>query len=167
MRHDNDLIQELNKISSEQLKSEKVLGKHRKSWIDNYKDRACVSSVAIRILVRNELRKLHITNEELIEEVVGSKKKEGIMLWILKNFDICLPTKYNSPLNPQANEFCPNKKWVASDRSVDELDAWLFPSYLTDNEQVEQMWGLDNTMDLNIHVYFLPEIPHGFFHRWM
>jgi len=33
-------------------------------------------------------------------------------------------------------------------------------------EQVKQKWESDHTEDLNVHVYLLPEIPHGFFHRW-
>ncbi|XP_026070751.1 malignant fibrous histiocytoma-amplified sequence 1-like [Carassius auratus] len=164
VRH--DLVQELNKISPAQLKSENALVKQRKRWIRDYKDRASLNNVAIRILVRTELQKHYgITDEELIE-VVGSKKREGSLLSLLKHFDVCLPTKNSGPLNPKANEFCPEKKnWVPSNPIVYEPDACLFPSFLTDNKQVEQHWESDDTEDLNIHVYFLPEIPHGFFHR--
>ncbi|XP_042616611.1 malignant fibrous histiocytoma-amplified sequence 1-like [Cyprinus carpio] len=165
VRH--DLVQELNKISPAQLKSENALVIQKKRWISDYKDRASLNNVAIRILVRNELQKNNygITDEELIEEVVGSKKREGSLLSLLKHFDVCLSTKHNSPLNPKANEFCPQKNWKPSNPIVYEPDACLFPSYLSDNKQVEQKWESDNTEDLNIHVYFLPEIPHGFFHR--
>ncbi|XP_050969628.1 malignant fibrous histiocytoma-amplified sequence 1 homolog [Labeo rohita] len=164
VRH--DLVQELNKISNAELKSENALVIQKKRWISDYKDRASLNNVAIRILVRNELRKNYgITDEEIIEEVVGSKKKEGSLLSLLKHFDVCLSTKHNSPLNPKANEFCPKKNWVPSNPIVYEPDACLFPSYLPDNKLVEQKWQSDNTEDLNIHVYFLPEIPHGFFHR--
>lgn len=165
VRH--DLVQELNKISNAQLRSENALGIEKKRWISDYKDRASLSNVAIRILVRTELQKNYgKDDEELIEEVVGSKKKEGSLLSLLKHFDVCLSTKHNSPLNPNANEFCPKKKnWVASNPIVYEPDACLFPNYLSDNEQVKQKWESDNTEDLNIHVYLLPEIPHGFFHR--
>ncbi len=166
MRH--DLVQELNKISSEQLKSENALAVQKKRWISDYKHRASLNNVAIRILVQTELQKNYgITDKELIEEVVGSNKKEGSLLSVLKYFDVCLSTKHNSPLNPKANEFCPKKSWVPSNPIVYEPDACLFPSYLPDNKQVEQKWESDNPEDLNIHVYFLPEIPHGFFHRWM
>ncbi|XP_016430546.1 malignant fibrous histiocytoma-amplified sequence 1 homolog [Sinocyclocheilus rhinocerous] len=164
VRH--DLVQELNKISSAQLKSENALAIQKKRWISDYKDRASLNNVAIRILVRTELQKNYdITDEELIEEVVGSKKREGCLLSLLKHFDVCLSTKHNGPLNPKANEFCPKKDWVPSNPIVYEPDACLFPSYLPNNKQVEQKWESDNTEDLNIHVYFLPEIPHGFFHR--
>lgn len=168
MRH--DLVQELHKITSAQLKSENALGIDRNRWIKDYKDKASLSNVAIRILVQTELHKNYcITDEELIKEVVGSKKKEGSLLSLLKHFDVCLSTKHNSPLNPEANEFEPKKNWVASNPLVYEPDACLFPSYLSDNKQVEQKWESDNTeeeyMDINIRVYFLPEVPHGFFHR--
>ncbi|XP_043101468.1 malignant fibrous histiocytoma-amplified sequence 1 [Puntigrus tetrazona] len=164
VRH--DLVQELSKISPEQLKSENALLVQQKRWISDYKHRASLNNVAIRILVRTELQKNYGTTEqELINEVVGSSKKEGSLLSLLKHFDVCLSTKHNSPLNPKANEFCPKKSWVPSNPIVYEPDACLFPSYLPDNKQVEQKWQSDNTEDLNIHVYFLPEIPHGFFHR--
>lgn len=164
VRH--DLVQELNKISAAQLKSENALVIQKKRWISDYKDRASLSNMAIRILVRTELQKSYGKNdEELIEEVVGSRKKEGSLLSLLKHFDVCLSTKHNSPLNPKANEFCPKKDWVASNPIVYEPDACLFPNNLADNEQVKQKWESDNTEDLNIHVYLLPEIPHGFFHR--
>ncbi|XP_059390596.1 malignant fibrous histiocytoma-amplified sequence 1 [Carassius carassius] len=164
VRH--DLVLELNKISSAQLKSENALTVQKKRWISDYKYRASLNNVAIRILVRTELQNTYrITDEDLIEEVVGSNKKEGSLLSLLKHFDVCLSTKHNSPLNPKANEFCPKTKWVASNPIVYEPDACLFPSYLPDNKQVEQKWESDNPEDLNIHVYFLPEIPHGFFHR--
>ncbi|XP_073693063.1 malignant fibrous histiocytoma-amplified sequence 1 homolog [Garra rufa] len=163
VRH--DLVQELNKISDAQLRFENALKKQKKTWISDYKDRASLSNVAIRILVRTELKENHdLTDEELIE-VVGSKKKEGSLLSLLKHFNVCLSTKHNSPLNPNATEFCPKKSWVPSSPLVYEPDACLFPIYLTNNELVEQKWGSDNTEDLNIHVYFLPEIPYGFFHR--
>ncbi|XP_067305915.1 malignant fibrous histiocytoma-amplified sequence 1 [Pseudorasbora parva] len=164
VRH--DLVQELNKISPKQMKSEKAIGRDKMRWISDYKDRASLSNVAIRILVRTELQmNCCINDEELIEEVVGSEKKEGSLLSLLKHFDICLSTKHSSPLNPEANEFCPKKNWVASNPIVYEPDACLFPSNLRDNKQVEQKWESDKTEDINIHVYFLPERPHGFFQR--
>ncbi|XP_051573444.1 malignant fibrous histiocytoma-amplified sequence 1-like [Myxocyprinus asiaticus] len=163
VRH--DLVKELNAISPAMLKSENALLKNKNRWIRDYEDRATLSNVAIRILVRNELLKLGFTEEELIEEVVGSRKREGNLLSLLKHFDVCLSSKNKSDLDPKASEFHPKKKWVASNPLVYEPDACLFPSYLTNNEQVQQKWGEDNTEDLNIHVYFLPERPHGFFHR--
>lgn len=165
VRH--DLVPELNKISPEQLKSENALVTQKKRWIRDYKERASLSNVAIRILVQTELKKNYASaDRELIEEVVGTKKKEGSLLSLLKHFDVCLSTKQNSGLNPNANEFCPNRRdWEPSNRTVYEPDACLFPSFLPDNMQVEREWGSDSTEDLNIRVYLVPEIPHGFFHR--
>lgn len=156
----------LTNIPNTVLKSENVLHKHRNRWISDFTERATLSNVAIRILVREELKKSGINDEELIEDLVGTKKKTGNLLRLLQHFDVCLPTKENSRLNPAAQEFCPNKKWEPSDPFVyDPEGACLFPSYLTDNKQVEEMWGQDNLEDINVQVYFLPEIPHGFFHR--
>lgn len=163
MRHDLD--KELDGISNAMLKSENALQKEKERWINDYKDRATLSEVAIRILVRTEIQKLGISDEELIKEVVGCKKTKGHVLLLLEHFDICLSSKNSSTLNPNANVFEPKKQWVASNPIIYEPEACLFPSYLTDNTQVEKMWGKDTTEDLNIHVYFLPEIPDGFFHR--
>lgn len=163
MRH--DLEKELAAISPQMLKSENALQKYKERWIKDCKDRATLSNVAIRLLVRTELQKLGITDQDLLKEVVGSKKTEGHVLSLLKHFDVCLSSKPSCPLNPDANEFKPNKTWKPSSQAVYEPDACLFPSYLKDNTQVEKMWGQDSIEDINIHVYFLPEIPHGFFHR--
>lgn len=163
MRHDLD--KELAAISPLMLKQENALQKYKERWIRDYKDRATLSNMAIRILMRTELLNLGITDQELLQEVVGSKKTEGHVLSLLKHFDVCLTSKPSCPLNPNANEFVPKKAWKPSSSIVNEPDACLFPSNLPDNTQVEKMWGLDSAEDINIHVYFLPEIPHGFFHR--
>ncbi|XP_056602695.1 malignant fibrous histiocytoma-amplified sequence 1 [Triplophysa dalaica] len=163
VRHDLD--KELAAISPLMLKQENALQKYKERWIRDYKDRATLSNMAIRILMRTELLNLGITDQELLQEVVGSKKTEGHVLSLLKHFDVCLTSKPSCPLNPNANEFVPKKAWKPSSSIVDEPDACLFPSNLPDNTQVEKMWGLDSAEDINIHVYFLPEIPHGFFHR--
>ncbi|XP_072527671.1 malignant fibrous histiocytoma-amplified sequence 1 isoform X2 [Salminus brasiliensis] len=164
IRH--DLVSVLADITSNELKSENVLQVQRKRWINDFRDRASLSNMAIRILVRKELQQSGIDDEDMIEDIVGTKKKTGNLLTLVQHFDVCLPTKQNSPLNPAAQEFCPSIKWKPSNPFVYDPDgACLFPSCLTNNNQVREMWGEDNLEDVNVQVYFLPEIPHGFFHR--
>lgn len=164
MRHDLD--KELAAISPAMLKLENALHKYKERWIRDYKERATISNIAIRILMHTELQKLGITDQELLKEVIGCKKTEGHVLSLLKHFDVCLSSKPSQPLNPNANEFDPKKKsWKPSNPIVYEPDACLFPSYLPDNKQVQDRWGQDSKEDINIHVYFLPEMPYGFFHR--
>ncbi|KAI5626285.1 malignant fibrous histiocytoma-amplified sequence 1-like isoform X1 [Silurus asotus] len=165
VRH--DLVSMLREIPKKDLMLENSLQKHRDKWIEDFIKRATLSNVAVRILVRAELMRSGVEDEELIEEIVGTKKKAGTLIRLLQHFDICLPTKESSPLNPSAPEFCPNKKWEPSSTDVYEPNgACLFLSFLQeDNQEVMQMWGEDNSEDLAVQVYFLPEIPHGFFHR--
>lgn len=146
---------------------ENSLEKHRDTWIEDFAKRAILSNVAIRILVHAELTVSGVNDEELIEEIVGTKKTAGNLMRLLQHFDVCLPTKESAPLNPTAPEFCPNKKWEPSNPGVYEPNgACLFPSFLQrDNQDVMKMWGQDNLEDIIVQVYFLPEIPHGFFHR--
>ncbi|XP_017314211.1 malignant fibrous histiocytoma-amplified sequence 1 isoform X1 [Ictalurus punctatus] len=165
VRH--DLASMLKKISRRDLMRENSLEKHRDTWIEDFAKRAILSNVAIRILVHAELTVSGVNDEELIEEIVGTKKKAGNLMRLLQHFDVCLPTKESAPLNPTAPEFCPNKKWEPSNPGVYEPNgACLFPSFLQrDNQDVMKMWGQDNLEDIIVQVYFLPEIPHGFFHR--
>ncbi|KAF4091051.1 hypothetical protein AMELA_G00032720 [Ameiurus melas] len=165
VRH--DLASMLKKISRRDLMRENSLEKHRDTWIEDFTKRAILSNVAIRILVHAELNLSGVTDEELIEEMVGTKKKAGNLIRLLQHFDVCLPTKESAPLNPTAPEFCPNKKWEPTNPGVYETNgACLFPSFLQrDNQDVMKMWGQDNLEDIIVQVYFLPEIPHEFFHR--
>ncbi|KAL6461475.1 hypothetical protein MHYP_G00296190 [Metynnis hypsauchen] len=164
VRH--DMVSALGAISNTVLKLENALQLHRNRWISDFEERATLSNVAIRILVREELKKSGIDDMDLIEDIVGTKKKPGNLLTLLQHFEVCLPTKPSIKLNATAQEFCPKKKWEPSNPSVYEPDrACLFPSFLTSNKQVSEMWGEDNMEDVNVQVYFLPEIPHGFFHR--
>lgn len=157
----------LKEISRRELKRENSLEKHRDKWIEDFASRATLSNVAIRILVHAELKQSGVDDEELIEEIVGTKKKAGILIRLLQHFDVCLPSKESVQLSPTAPEFCPNKKWEPSSPDVYEPNgACLFPSFLQRNTlDVMQKWGQDNLEDITVQVYFLPEIPHGFFHR--
>ncbi|XP_041917847.1 malignant fibrous histiocytoma-amplified sequence 1 homolog isoform X1 [Alosa sapidissima] len=164
IRH--DLEKKIKDITMRQLKSMKVLNKHRETWLSDYKEKATLHNVAISILVQKELETLHLDDADLVQEIVGNGNKPGSLLCLLQHFEVCLPTKITSPLNPTAPEFHPNKTWVASNPNVYDPDsACMFPSYLQNNDRVFQMWGEDKMSDLTVHIYFIPEIPYGFFHR--
>ncbi|KAK3510173.1 hypothetical protein QTP70_026761 [Hemibagrus guttatus] len=164
VRH--NLVSMLREIPRRDLNRENSLEKHRETWINDFQNRATLSNVAIRLLVRAELKQSDVDDEELIEEIVGTKKKAGILIKMLEHFDVCLPAKQSSRLNPTAPEFCPNKKWEPSSPHVYESNGTcLFPSFLKSDKDVIEMWGEDNLEDITVQVYFLPEIPHGFFHR--
>lgn len=165
VRHDLDRM--LKEISRGELKRENSLEKHRDRWIEDFTSRATLSNVAIRILVSAELERSGVDDKELIEDIVGTKKKAGNLIRLLQHFDVCLPSKESVQLSPTAPEFCPNKKWEPSSHDVYAPNgACLFPSFLQGNNlEVMQKWGEDNLEDITVQVYFLPEIPHGFFHR--
>ncbi|XP_061565123.1 malignant fibrous histiocytoma-amplified sequence 1 homolog isoform X2 [Cololabis saira] len=165
VRH--DLLQQLEGVSRHLLVQEGVLMKQKFTWLDDLKCRATVHNAAVRILLRRELKKLVDDDDDLVREVVGTKQEEGIVLTLLQYFEVCLPTLIRSPINPEAPEFIPGKKkWEsASEAKRDPDGACLFPMYVKDNLIVCQKWGQDKQDDVAVHVYFLPEIPHGFFHR--
>ncbi|KAM9493372.1 malignant fibrous histiocytoma-amplified sequence 1 homolog [Clarias gariepinus] len=165
VRH--DLVNMLKLISRSDLMKENSLEKHRDKWIKDFEKRATLSNVAIRMLVRAELKRSGVDDDELIEDIVGTKMKPGNLISLLRHFDVCLPTKESVQLNPTAPEFCPKKKWEPSSSDVYQPNgACLFPSFLhSENQEVTQRWGQDNLEDIVVQIYFLPEIPHGFFHR--
>ncbi|XP_047435872.1 malignant fibrous histiocytoma-amplified sequence 1 homolog isoform X2 [Mugil cephalus] len=166
VRH--DLVQQLEGVSRDLLMQEGALVKQKFTWMNDLKSRGTLHNAAMRILVRRELEKLaNDDDDDFIREVVGTKREEGIILTLLQYFEVCLPTRVRSPLNPQAPEFLPGeKKWERTkEATTDPDEACLFPIYLKDNVIVCQNWGEDKQDDISVHVYFLPEIPHGFFHR--
>ncbi|XP_026992776.2 malignant fibrous histiocytoma-amplified sequence 1 homolog isoform X1 [Tachysurus fulvidraco] len=164
VRH--DLVSMLKEIPSRDLKRENSLEKHRDAWIKDFENKATLKNVAIRILVHAELKRSGVDDDELIEEIVGTKWKAGQLIKLLEHFDVCLPAKQGARLNPTAPEFCPDKKWEPSSPEVYEPNGTcLFPSFLKSDKDVKDMWGQDNLEDITVQVYFLPEIPHGFFHR--
>lgn len=165
MRH--DLVEQLEGLSRDLLMQEGALVKQKFTWVDDLRCRGTLHNVAMRILVRRELETLVMDDDDLISEVVGTKREEGIILTLLQYFEVCLPTFVGSPLNPQAPQFQPGVKQWESARVAkrDPNGACLFPIYLKDDLIVCHKWGEDKQDDLSVHVYFLPEIPHGFFHR--
>lgn len=165
VRH--DLVQQLEGVPRELLMQEGALVKQKFTWVDDLKCRGTLHNAAMRILVRRELEKLIKDDDDLVREVVGTRKEEGIILALLQHFEVCLPALVGSYLNPQAPVFLPGEKqWESAKEAKKDPDgACLFPIYLKDDLIVCHKWGEDKQDDLSIHVYFLPEIPHGFFHR--
>ena len=146
---------------------EGALVKQKFTWLDDLRCRGTLHNAAMRILVRRELEKTVDDDDDLIREVVGTKQEEGIILTLLQYFEVCLPTLVKSSMNPEAPEFIPGKKKWQSTREAkrDPDGACLFPVYLQDDLVVCCKWGEDKQDDITVHMYFLPEIPHGFFHR--
>ncbi|XP_042270339.1 malignant fibrous histiocytoma-amplified sequence 1 homolog [Thunnus maccoyii] len=165
VRH--DLVQQLEGVSRDLLMQEGALVKQKFTWVHDLRYRGILQNAAMRILVRREIEKLVVDDDDLVREVVGTKKEEGIILTLLQHFEVCLPTLVGSPLNPQASDFIPGEKqWESAwEEKRDPDGACLFPIYLKDNITVCHKWGEDKQDDLSVHMYFLPEIPHGFFHR--
>ncbi|KAM7015168.1 malignant fibrous histiocytoma-amplified sequence 1 [Tautogolabrus adspersus] len=165
VRH--DLVQQLEGVSRDLLMQEGALVKEKFTWVDDLRCRGTLHNAAMRILVRRAIEKLIKDDDDLVEEVVGTKREEGIILTLLQHFEVCLPTLVGGGLNPQAPVFTPGEKqWEStSEAKRDPNGACLFPIYLKDDLIVCQKWGENRQDDLSVHVYFLPEIPHGFFHR--
>ncbi|XP_053178653.1 malignant fibrous histiocytoma-amplified sequence 1 [Scomber japonicus] len=165
VRH--DLVQQLEGVPRDLLMHEGALVKHKFTWVHDLKYRGILHNAAIRILVCREIEKLVVDDDDLVREVVGTKKEEGIILTLLQHFEVCLPTFVGSALNPQASDSIPGEKQCKSawEEKRDPDGACLFPMYLKDNLTVCHKWGEDRQDDISVHVYFLPEIPHGFFHR--
>ncbi|XP_030582237.1 malignant fibrous histiocytoma-amplified sequence 1 [Archocentrus centrarchus] len=165
VRH--DLVQQVEAISRDLLMREGALMKQKFIWVEDLRCRGTLHNAALRILVRRELEKLVEDDDDLFREVVGTKREEGIILTLLQHFEVCLPTLVRSPMNPEAPEFIPGEKhWQSAKESKRDPDgACLFPIYLKDNLAVCQKWGENKQDDVRVHMYFLPEIPHGFFHR--
>ncbi|KAI1890192.1 hypothetical protein AGOR_G00171150 [Albula goreensis] len=162
VRH--DLVNQLQEISRDQLIEERSLAMHRDIWINDLKGKATLHNAAIRVMLRKTLKELEMDEKDFVKEIVGTRKSDGKFLALLHHFQICLPLKLSSPLNPNARAFSPDQNWELSNPPPCH-DACLFPNYLKDNCRVLEMWGEDHYEDIKICVYFLPEVPHGFFHR--
>ncbi|KPP77736.1 malignant fibrous histiocytoma-amplified sequence 1-like, partial [Scleropages formosus] len=166
VRH--DLEKELQDIPKHLLQKERSFAKDKNEWIDEFKSKATLQNAAIRVLVRKSLQTLQLDQEDFVEEITGTRKKNGKMLTLLQHFEVCLPSLVSNPLNPQAQVFNPERprEWKPSEISRNLEDgACLFPGFLENNKIVQKMWGNDKNDDITVHVYFLPDVPHGFFHR--
>uniref|UniRef100_W5LWH4 Si:ch211-210p4.6 n=1 Tax=Lepisosteus oculatus TaxID=7918 RepID=W5LWH4_LEPOC len=163
VRH--DLENQLKKIPKDLLMSENALVKHRRKWVEDFHRNATLHNTAMRLLVKMSLLKENSPeDEDFMEEIAGTKQEGGKLLRLLKHFEICLATKLSNPLNPDAMEFSPDSLWKMPQSAIPN-DACMFPSYLKNNDLVSQKWGEDKVDDINIHIYLLPEIPQGLFHR--
>ncbi|KAI1904006.1 hypothetical protein AGOR_G00001240 [Albula goreensis] len=166
VRH--DLVRCLEDLPQNILQKVNGLGRYRKMWANELKGKSTLRNTAIAALVRRSLMQLDLAREDsFVKEIAGSRQREGELVCLLRHFDICLPIKLSSPLNPQAQEFNPRIKWSPSSAQTlyDPDGGYLFPGYLKDTVTVMKMWGMDQDDDLRVNVYFLPEIPYGVFHR--
>ncbi|KAJ8247274.1 hypothetical protein GJAV_G00244430 [Gymnothorax javanicus] len=164
VRH--DLLKQLDGISRNELMAEKSLAVQKDKWILDLVTKATLNNTAIRVLLRKSLKELEIEDEDFLNEIVGTRNSDGMFLSLLRQFEICLPARLTSPLNPNAPVFVQNKRWEPSNTSVYNQDgACLFPSHLKDNDAVQKCWGEDASDNIQVQVYFLPEIPYGFFNR--
>ncbi|KAL2088945.1 hypothetical protein ACEWY4_015844 [Coilia grayii] len=164
IRH--DLVKQIQDIPKQELCRRRILNKHRETWVTDYVEKATLHNMAISILVQKELKKLDLDDEDIVDEIVGKGSRPGSLMCLLQHFEVCLPAKIASQLNPEAPEFRPSRRWVHPNPDVYDPDsACMFPSYLKNNDTVLKMWGEDKLSDLNVHRYFSPEIPYGFFHR--
>uniref|UniRef100_UPI0037E8CCFE malignant fibrous histiocytoma-amplified sequence 1 n=1 Tax=Semicossyphus pulcher TaxID=241346 RepID=UPI0037E8CCFE len=165
VRH--DLVQQLEGVSRDLLMQEGALVKQKFTWVDDLRCRGTLHNAAMRILVRRAIQKLVVDDDDLVGEVVGTKREEGIILTLLQHFEVCLPTLVGGTMNPGAPEFVPGEtQWKSAREARRDPDgACLFPIYLKDDLIVCQKWGEDRQDDISVHVYFLPEIPYSFFHR--
>ncbi|XP_063043980.1 malignant fibrous histiocytoma-amplified sequence 1 homolog isoform X2 [Engraulis encrasicolus] len=164
IRH--DLVKQIKDIPTQELRRRRILNTYRETWVADYEEKATLHNEAISILVQKELKKLDLDDEEIVEEIVGKGSRPGSLMCLLQHFEVCLPAKMANELNPEAPEFHPGaKKWDHPNPKVYDPDsACMFPSYLKNNNNVVKTWGEDKLSDLNVQMYFMPEIPCGFFH---
>ncbi|MBN3300871.1 MFHA1 protein, partial [Amia calva] len=160
-----DLKEQLECIPRELLLTENSLVKDRNMWAEDFHSKATLHSTAMRLLVKMTLQKGNISeDEDFVEEIAGTRHEKSKLLSLLEHFEICLPATPTKALNPQAREFVPHQQWRKSGTEA-PTKACLFPSLLKHNSTVSRMWGEDKLTDVRVRIYFLPEIPHGFFHR--
>ncbi|XP_007907545.2 malignant fibrous histiocytoma-amplified sequence 1 [Callorhinchus milii] len=159
VRH--DLLDQLQSIPSKVLKKHWANVPDKNKWVFDFRTKATLHDKAIAMLVKFEVLG-NASLQEIANEMIGDETEKGKLFDILENFDICLPSKSIS-LNPDAKEFKPGSPWnqLNNTRSL----TYLFPSYLSDTKEVDAKWGEDSEEDLRVQIFFLPEIPQGFFHR--
>lgn len=159
------LVQQLESISVDMLIAERATIRDRFNWVWAFKSKAMLCHQAVRALVKYQLCSEGMQN--IFEEIMGDKthRGKGKLFSLLEHFELCLEVRQAKALNPQASEFVPGKTW---ERTQDQGESWyLFPTYLNQTEEVAEVWGGDHCEDLHIRTYFSPEIPEGFFHRFL
>ncbi|XP_048803440.1 malignant fibrous histiocytoma-amplified sequence 1 homolog [Lagopus muta] len=159
------LVQQLESISVEALIAEHATIRDRSNWVWAFKSKAMLCHQAVRALVKYQLFSEGM--QDIFEEIMGDRTRrgKGKLFSLLEHFELCLEVRQAKALNPQASEFVPGKTW---ETTRDQSESWyLFPTYLNQTEEVAEVWGGDHHEDLHIRTYFSPEIPEGFFHRFL
>ncbi|XP_035751137.1 malignant fibrous histiocytoma-amplified sequence 1 homolog isoform X3 [Egretta garzetta] len=159
------LVQQLESISVDTLIGEHATIRDQSNWVWTFKSKAMLCHRAVRALVKHQLCSEGM--QDVFEEIMGPRPHSGRgkLFSLLEHFELCLEVRHAKALNPQASEFVPGKPWETT-RAQGE--SWyLFPTYLNQTEEVSEVWGGDHPEDLHIRVYFSPEIPEGFFQRFL
>ncbi|OXB53461.1 hypothetical protein ASZ78_016493 [Callipepla squamata] len=159
------LAQQLESISVDTLIAEHATIRDRSNWVWAFKSKAMLCHQAVRALVKYQLCLEGM--QDIFEEIMGDKthRGKGKLFSLLEHFELCLEVRHAKALNPQASEFVPGRTW---ETTRGQGDSWyLFPTYLNQTEEVAEVWGGDHPEDLHIRTYFSPEIPEGFFHRFL
>ncbi|XP_057881484.1 probable serine/threonine-protein kinase pats1 isoform X2 [Melospiza georgiana] len=163
VRH--QLVQQLESISLETLIGEHATIRDRANWVWTFKSKAMLCHQAVRALVKHQLCSEGM--RDVFEEIMGLRphRGRGKLFSLLEHFELCMEVKHTEALNPQAREFVPGKPW---ETTQSQGKSWyLFPTYLNQTEEVSEVWGGDHSEDLHIRAYFSPEIPEGFFQRFL
>uniref|UniRef100_A0ACB8G2U0 Uncharacterized protein n=2 Tax=Sphaerodactylus townsendi TaxID=933632 RepID=A0ACB8G2U0_9SAUR len=155
------LVQQLESIDVDILIGECATIRDQANWVWTFKDKAMLCQKAIRALLKHQL--FSDGMRDVFEEMVCSRSHKGKLFSLLEHFEICLEVRNTKGLDPRAKAFVPGKPWKTL-QSHEEAH-YLFPTYLNQSAEVSSRWGGDHTDDLQIRVYFSPEIPEGFFQR--
>nr|XP_056707946.1 malignant fibrous histiocytoma-amplified sequence 1 homolog [Euleptes europaea] len=155
------LVQQLESIDVDILIGECATIRDRANWVWTFKDKAMLGQKAVRALLKHQLYLDGM--RDVFEEMVGSRSHKGKLFSLLEHFEICLEVRNTKGLDPRAKVFVPGKAWKTL-QSHEEAH-YLFPTYLNQSAEVSSRWGDDHSDDLQIRVYFSPEIPEGFFQR--
>ncbi|XP_068800809.1 malignant fibrous histiocytoma-amplified sequence 1 isoform X3 [Struthio camelus] len=159
------LVQQLESISVDTLIGEHATIRDRSNWVWTFKSKAMLCHRAVRALVKYQLYSEGM--QDIFEEIMGREphRRRGKLFSLLEHFEICLEVRKAEALNPEASEFVPGKPW---ETTQGHGESWyLFPTYLNQTEEVSEVWGGDHPEDLHIRAYFSPEIPEGFFQRFL
>ncbi|KAK6472711.1 malignant fibrous histiocytoma-amplified sequence 1-like protein [Huso huso] len=163
VRH--DLVEQLQSIPRTVLMGEHAFMKDKERWASHFQTKAILYHKAMVALTKNLLQQMDSPEvKDIAEEIIGGRNEKGKLFSLLEHFEIFLALKPSNPLNPEAKEFKPGGKWEQKETDVPS-EAYLFPSSLNGIEEVSKWWGEDQKEDLCVRIYFLPEIPQGFFHR--
>lgn len=164
VRH--DLANQLERIPAEVLVSERAFKRDVLKWLQMLRYKAMLCLQTIRVLVKHQLESLPLRDtKDLFYELLGNSREDGKLINLLVHFQICMSVRNTKDLNPKAEEFVPGMPW--SEGSSPKKLCYLFPTYLNTLTEVADRWGGDHSEDIYIRVYFSPQVPEGFFQRYM